>query len=57
MTQSTAQMYFDVIQEMTDKATSMKDETSDIYWEEFSDRLFVFDKLRYSKRSSILKGP
>lgn len=46
MTQSTAQIYFDVIQEMTDKATSMKDETSDIYWEEFSDRLFVFDKLK-----------
>ena len=46
MIQPTTQNYLDVIQEMIDKTTSMKDQTSDIYWQEFSDRLFIFDKLR-----------
>tara|TARA_B100000902_G_scaffold725_1_gene993 strand:+ start:879 stop:1184 length:306 start_codon:yes stop_codon:yes gene_type:complete len=46
MIQPTAQNYLDVIQEMINKANSMKDETNDIYWQEFSDRLFIFDKLR-----------
>tara|TARA_B100000674_G_scaffold387753_1_gene331338 strand:+ start:985 stop:1290 length:306 start_codon:yes stop_codon:yes gene_type:complete len=46
MTQPSVQNYLDVIQEMIDKATAMKDQTSSIYWQEFSDKLFVFDKLR-----------
>ena len=45
MNQQTAKKYLGVVQKMIDRANSMKDETSDIYWQEFSDRLFVFDKL------------
>tara|TARA_B100000902_G_C26875012_1_gene699670 strand:- start:60 stop:368 length:309 start_codon:yes stop_codon:yes gene_type:complete len=45
MNQPTAKNYLNVVQKMIDSANSMKDETSDIYWQEFSDRLFVFDKL------------
>lgn len=48
MNQSTSQNYLTVVENMVDKGTFMKDETSDIYWQEFSDRLFVFDKLKTS---------
>ena len=46
MKKPSAQNYLDVVQEMINEATSMEDETNDIYWQEFSDRLFVFDKLK-----------
>ena len=46
MSQPTTQSYLDIIQEMIDKATSMKNETSEIYWQEFSNRMFVFDKFK-----------